>query len=91
MINPFNRQAVRERNVRMFENGNPIARAGHLGIHPSKWHAATDKVNAICDPIFYGMIGAILVGVIAGAAQAAPEFPSYDQECRIELQRLVCN
>ena len=70
MINPFNRQAIRERNVRLYETGNPLFRVGYLGVHPTKWHAAQDKVDAVLSPIFYGMIGAILVGVIAGAANA---------------------
>ena len=37
---------------------------------------------------FSGALLAFIAGI--GAANAS-QFPSYDQECRIELQRLVCN
>ena len=88
MINPFNEKAVRERNIRNYETGNPIYTVGYLGIHPKKWHAFQDKIA----PWALAIV-AVNIGIIVGCATSAQsaEFPAYDQECRIELQRLVCN
>ena len=42
-INPFLSEAEkRQRTIEMFENGNPIVRMGHLGVHPSKLHEFQD-------------------------------------------------